>query len=301
MNTFGRKKTKILCVVGPTSSGKTALAISLAKKVGGEVVSVDSRQVYKGLNLGTGKVTKREMQGVPHHMLDVASAKKVFTVSTYVKFARKAIEDVHRRGKIPILCGGTGLYLDAVLGRITIPEVPPNMALRKVLMKKNASQLFSILKKLDARRAQAIDRHNPVRLIRAIEIAKKLGKVPLEIAVDSPYSTLVLGLLVDSKTLHKRIHKRLYARMMAGMLQEARTLHRQGLSWKRMEALGLEYRYMAKYLQGKCTKKEMLIWLEREIIKYAKRQVTWFKRDKAIVWLHQPTDALTLVNKFLYK
>ncbi len=303
-------KQKLIVIVGPTTSGKSDLAITLAKALGGEVVSADSRQVYKGLNIGTGKVTKKEMAGIPHHLLDVASPKRVYTASDYVKAARKAIADIHARGKVAILCGGTGFYIDTLLGRMNIPEVPPNPTLRKKLDRKTVSQLYAQLLKKDPARAKTIDRHNPVRLIRALEIVEKLGKVPLPPMADlrsRPFETVIIGIRFPQALLQRRIHTRLLARMKKGMLREAKRLHNPpaggGLSWKRMEELGLEYRYMARHLQGKITKQEMVEQLESEIVKYSKRQMTWFRRHEDVVWV-EPSEtgkAVLLSNKFLKK
>lgn len=280
------QKPRIIAIVGATSTGKTAFAVALAKRIRGEVVSVDSRQVYRGLNLGTGKATKREMAGVPHHMIDVASPSRVYSADRFVRGARTAIASILKRGNVPILCGGTGFYLDMALGRMTSPNVPPNPKLRASLSKKSATELFLILKKLDPKRARTIDRHNPVRLIRAIEIAKALGHVPPMIDVrNQSWEVLTIGLTLPSEKIAARIKARLAARLKAGMLAEARRLHVGGLSWKRMEELGLEYRYMARHLQGKLSRQEMEDQLLREILRYAKRQRTWFKRHADTHWL----------------
>ncbi len=287
-------KPRIYVVVGPTASGKSAYAVKLAKKVGGEVISADSRQVYRGLDIGSGKITKREMQGVPHHMLDVASPKQVFTAHDFVKKARPILEKILKEGKSAVICGGTGFYIDALLGRISIPDVPPNRELRRGLRAVEAPQLYVILKKLDARRAREIDRHNPVRLIRAIEIATALGKVPLmsdlrgrssPLPANEDCEVLWIGMKTAEIPLREKIHKRLHERMKYGMVAEAKRLHKNGLSFKRMEALGLEYRHLASLLQGKVTKEDMLIALESDIRKYAKRQMTYWRKNKDIVWL----------------
>lgn len=275
---------KVIVIVGPTSSGKTAYSIELAKKIGGEVISADSRQVYKELNSGTGKVTKKEMQGVKHHLLDVVSPKKVFTAHDFVKLGRKAIDDIFARGKTPIICGGTGFYIDALLGRITLPEVPIDRSLRAQLENKSAGELFAALKKLDAERARSIDRHNPVRLVRAIEIAGALGKVPTQPKPSLNLSVEWIGLKPDDEVLKRKIHDRLHDRMKSGMVAEARKLYASGLSYKRMEQLGLEYRYLAHLLQKKISKQEMLAELEREIWQYARRQMTYWRRNKDIKW-----------------
>lgn len=309
------KKKKMLVIVGPTATGKSDLAVFLAKKLGGEVVSADSRQVYKGLDIGTGKVprdptnyklrTKNYFyKGVPHHLLGVVNPKRVFSVSQYKKLGEKILQDIWQQEKLPIICGGTGFYIQALVDGIVLPEVPPNKKLRKQLEKKSATELFTILKKLDPRRAKEIDRKNPRRLIRAIEIAKYSGKVPrLEIQPPSNTDILEIGINMPDKILRNRIEKRLKARIKKGMIAEAVRLNRQGLSWKRMEELGLEYRYLARYLQGKILKKEMITQLAGEIWQYAKRQRTWFKRDKRIRWF-LPTKKERIekiVKRFLKK
>ena len=296
------KKLKILVIVGPTASGKSDLAILLARELNGEVISADSRQIYKGLNIGTGKITQKEMRGIPHHLLDVISPKKQYSVAEYQRDATKAIADIHKRGKLPIICGGTGFYIDALIYNSLLPDVPPNRALRKELEHKTTEELHKILKKIDPVRAGTIDAHNPRRLVRAIEIAHALGKVP-KLAHNSPFTMLMIGLRVPSETLSERIHVRLLKRMKLGMLAEVKTLHEKGVSWKRMEELGLEYRYLSRYLRGTLTKDEMLQALEKEIIHYAKRQRTWWKRNDRIQWIphDKPDAARLLAQKFLIK
>ena len=277
-------KPKILVIVGPTSSGKTELAVHLAKKINGEIISADSRQVYKGLDIGTGKVTKKEMKGVPHHLINVVSPKMTFTVVQYKKLAEKKIANIIKRGKVPIIAGGTGFYIQAVIDDLTLPSAVPNPSLRKKLEKKSASHLFKKLQRLDPRRGKTIDSKNKRRLIRAIEIASALGKVPKLKKKVSPYEILYIGIVTTEKQLKKKINIRLFAQIRAGMIAEAEGLHDKGLTFKRMDELGLEYRYLARFLQKKITKEEMIQKLTAEIWKYAKRQKTWFKRDRRIVW-----------------
>ncbi len=279
----------ILVICGQTATGKSDLAVSLAQALNGEVISADSRQVYKGLDVGAGKITKREMRGVPHHLLDVADPKRArYTVDDFVKDGTKAIDDILSRGKLPIICGGTGFYIDALLGTVDLPNVPPNPTLRKKLSTKSAEALMKEIAKLDPRRAKTLDPHNKVRIIRAIEIAKALGKVP-KLNTSSKraqkYNAVKIGLTIDPAPLRERIHARLIKRMKGGkMLAEAKRLHKEGVSWKRMHAFGLEYRYIALHLQGKITRAEMIEQLEQSIAAYAKRQMQWFKRDKTIEW-----------------
>ena len=290
---------KIIVILGPTASGKSELAVKIAKKFNGEIISADSRQVYKRLDIGTGKITKKKMRGVPHHCIDIVSPRKVFTVADFKKHAEKAIEKIFAKNKIPIIVGGTGLYIQAIVDNIALPEVKPNWKLRKELEKKTTEEMFAILKKLDPERAENIDPKNPRRLIRAIEIAKALGKVPnLEASLPS-WGPLQIGIKLSDKKLKENINKRLIQRLKKGMVAEAKKLHAQGLSWNRMDELGLEYRYLAKFLKGEISKEEMTKKLKSEIWQYAKRQMTWFKRDKRIKWIKNYNDIVKSVKTFL--
>jgi tRNA dimethylallyltransferase len=308
-----KSKPRVIAIVGPTASGKTALGVWLAQKLDGEIISADSRQVYKGLNIGTGKVTKKEMAGVPHHLLDITSPKRQLSADDFVKKGTLALAKILQNKHIPIVVGGTGYYADTLLGRMTLPQVPPNPALRAKLDKKNVQELFVLLKKKDPRRAATIEPHHKRRLVRALEVAEALGKNPSkEVAMGGvppakqPYEVLWLGLNPSPEILQKKIAARLHARMKLGMVHEAKQLHAKGLSYKRMEELGLEYRSLARLLQKKITKEKMMQELERAIVQYAKRQNRWFKRNPTIVWITNPpagqagkTEALKLAKKFL--
>jgi len=287
---------KIIAVVGPTASGKSSLGIYLAQKLGGEIISADSRQVYKGLDIGTGKVTKKEMAGVPHHLLSVASPKKQFTVDNFVRLAERSHSNILQNDRMTIVVGGTGLYADMLLGRMSYPNVPPDNKLREQLERRTAKQLLAQLQRLDPRRAANIEPNHKRRLIRAIEIAKAIGKSPLPQS-EQKYDVLWLGL--NPKKLKKNIRMRLFARIRAGMIAEAKRLHKQGLSYKRMAELGLEYHYLALLLQNKITKQEFEVQLERAIGQYTKRQMRWFKRNKDVRWVSGKAEALQLSKKFL--
>lgn len=298
------KKGKAIIILGPTATGKTALSVELARKFGGEIVSADSRQVYKGLDLGTGKVTQAEMRGIPHHLLDVANPKKAFSVAEYAKLATTAIDGILARGKTPIIVGGTGFYIDSVAKGIILPDVPPNPKLRAKLAQKTAAQLLAQLKKLDPERAATIEQQNPVRLVRAIEIATAIGKVPKLPKSAPQYEFLKIGLDIEDEKLKERIALRLDERLKAGMLNEAALLHTKGLSWARMRELGLEYRHMAEHLAKKTPAERFQSELAADIWQYVKRQRTWFRRDMSIIWLDptkKPTleKASALVKKFL--
>lgn len=280
----------VIAIVGPTAIGKSGFAVSIAKKIDGEIISADSRQVYKGMDIGTGKITKKEMRGVPHHMLDIANPKNRINVSQYVKLASKIIKDIHKRNKIPIVCGGTGFYIHELLFPSNLPEVPANKKLRTKLSKLSVEKLFLMLKKKDLRRAKEIDPKNKVRLIRALEIVDALGKVPKRKPLSSPYDVLTIELDAPIDFIKKKIHLRLQKRIKLGLINEGRKLLKTGLTHKEMQSFGLEYKWLSLFLQNKparlnsishsggITKKEFEMGLENEIVQYARRQKTWFKK-----------------------
>jgi len=286
-------KRKIIVILGPTASGKSALAVKMAKKINGEIISADSRQVYKGLDIGAGKITKKEMGGIPHYCLDIVSPKKIFTVVDFKKCADKAIEEIFAKNKTPIIVGGTGLYIQAIVDNIVLPEVKPNWKLRKELEKKTTEEMFKMLKKLDPERAKNIDAKNPRRLIRAIEIAKALGKIP-NLAVKPPsWEFLQIGLKLPDEILKKNIEKRIKKMLKGGLVAEMKKLRKSGLSWKRIYELGFEYKYPALFLRREISKDEMLSKMLIENRQYAKRQMTWFKRDKRIKWINFSSFSLS--------
>ncbi len=294
-------KPKIIVVLGPTATGKSDIAVAIAKKFNGEIVSADSRQVFCGMDLGSGKITRKEMAGIPHYLLDVANPKTIFSVVKYKELAEKAIEKIIMKGKTPIICGGTGFYIDSIVKNISLPEVKLNKKLRNRLEKYSAEKLFEILKKLSPNRAKNIDKNNKVRLIRAIEIAKTIGEVPQIVEKPNKYDFIFIGLDTDNDVLKERIEKRLLKRIKLGMIEEIAKLHKLGVSWKRLESFGLEYRQTALYLQGEITKEEMVEKLKSEIWHFVKRQRTWFKRNKKINWFEpkQLSRIVKAVNNFI--
>lgn len=263
---------KIIVILGQTATGKSNLAVKIAKRIEGEIISADSRQVYKGLDIGTSKISKKDMKGVPHYLLNVTTPKDKFSVSRYKELAENKIKEILARNKAPIICGGTGFYIDAMTKGLIFPEVLPNAKLRKKLTKKSAIALFLVLKKLDPRRAKNIDIKNKVRLIRAIEIAKALGKVPKIAEATPPYKFIKIGLYLSPDKLKKKIEKRVKKMFKDGLLNEIKKLKKSGVSNKRLKEFGFEY---FKPTQEKVVK---------QTLKYAKRQMTWFKRDKEIKW-----------------
>jgi tRNA dimethylallyltransferase len=291
---------KLLVILGATAVGKSALAVELARAYNGEVISADSRQVYRGADIGTGKITAAEMRGVRHHLLDVVSPTQHYSVEEWRKAALGAIDDITEREKLPIVCGGTGFYIQALVDNVSFPEVPPNKEFRNKLEGKSASELFGALKAKDERRAREIDAHNPRRLIRALEIADALGKVP-EQKSEPLFDTLQIGIQLSREILREKISLRLEKRLNDGMIEEAKTLHANGLSFERMDELGLEYRYLALFLKGELSYDEMKTKLATEIYRYAKRQETWFKRDKRIVWFspEEREEIFDAVENFL--
>jgi tRNA dimethylallyltransferase len=280
---------KIYVILGQTATGKSALAVKIAKKIGGEIISADSRQVYKNLNIGTGKITKKEMGGVPHHLLDVAIPKKKFTVAEYKKLAEAKIKEIIDKGKTPIICGGTGFYIDTVTKGTIFPEVPPNLKLRKKLVPLSAIALFSTLKRLDPTRAKNIternEQNNKVRLIRAIEIAKALGKVPQITEAMPPYKFIKIGLYLPIDKLKKKVEIRVKKMFEDNLLKEIAGLKKKGVSNKRLKEFGFEY--------FEPTLEKVI----KETLKYAKRQMTWFKRDKEIKWFDASKNYRDIIKK----
>jgi len=293
-----QNRIKLIVIVGPTASGKSELAVKLAKKLGGEIISADSRQIYKGLNIGTGKVPGRWVKNVsskerplvnwnflykdvPHYCIDFVDPKKTYTAAEFKKCAEGAIADITAHGKMPIIAGGTGFWIDAAVYDLNIPKAPPNPKLRKTLEKKDLKELLKILKKLDPRRAKNIEQKNPRRLIRAIEVAKALGKVP-PVKKHFPYQVSWIGLKPND--LKKRITARVKTMLKKGLARETEKLLEKGVSKNRVREFGFEYRLSLDFLEKKLGRQQFLENLVRESLQYARRQMTWFKRNKKILW-----------------
>ncbi|EKE19750.1 MAG: tRNA delta(2)-isopentenylpyrophosphate transferase (IPP transferase) [uncultured bacterium] len=314
------KPLKIIIIYGPTASGKSDVAIRLAKKFDGEIISADSRQIFKGLDIGAGKVEKDEpgfisrffhkskeneffSEGIRHHLIDVAEPMEDYNVSHFKKDAERIIEEISNRGKIPIICGGTNFWIDSIVHDSQIPEVAPNPQLRKELEEKTTEELFAQLEKMDSQRAENIDAKNKVRLVRAIEITTKLGSVPeLEFTTLNPnYDFLQIGIKTEREKINAKIKKRLDQRFEDGMIIEVEELHENEVSFEWMERIGLEYRWISRYLQKKVEFEEMKEKLYFDIIHFAKRQMTWLKRNKEIIWLQDYSQIKKEVKKFLKK
>jgi tRNA dimethylallyltransferase len=276
----------LIVILGTNASGKSDLGMRLAKQFGGEVVSADSRQVYRGLNLGSGKITPAQAALVKHHLIDVAEVSEYYSLAQYQQAAYRAIDAISDAGKPPFLVGGTGLYISAIIEGYELTDVPPNDPLRAELESLPLAQLVARLEKTDPEAAGRIDKRNPRRLIRAIEIAAA-GYSDSAARRKSPrYRCLQLGLTWPRENLEERIAKRLRERLAQGMIDEVAGLRSRGVSDLRLDKLGLEYRYIAKYLRGELrTVDELVAQLEIAIRQFAKGQLTWFKRDRRIIWL----------------
>lgn len=298
------KPIPLVVVLGPTSSGKSAMAIRLAKKFNGEIVSADSRQVYKGLDIGTGKVTKKEQRTVRHHLLDVAKPGSRFTVAQYKALADTAIEDIWKRGKLPFLVGGSALYAKAVVEGYGVPLVKPNWELRKELESQSLANLLKLLKKFDPKSYARIDKKNPRRVIRALEIVYETGKPIPPLSKTDSYDTLLIGIDCSREELYRRIDKRVDGRMKKGMIREVERLIEQGISKKWLTSLGLEYRHISHFLEEirrlkvrgnrlevKNSRIEMLKKLKFGIHDFARRQMTWYRKMPSVYWVKSRCEA----------
>ncbi len=277
-------KPKVIAIVGPTASGKTSLSIKIATQFSGEVISADSRQVYQGLDIGSGKVTKDEMQGIPHHLLDIVNLDAVYSGADFVRDANVAIADIVARGKVPIITGGTFFYISLLQGKMQPAPVLPNPKLRESLDLLTTEALYERVQEADPRRARTIDQQNRRRLIRTLEIIDVLGVVPEPAPVESLYDWLSIGIDIPQSELHQNIHTRLHQRLEHGMVEEVNGLLAAGVAPERLLNLGLEYRYLTLYLQGEISYEEMVREIEFKSRQFAKRQLTWLKRDPIIAW-----------------
>lgn len=283
-------KPKLIVILGPTACGKSGLGVALAKQYNGEIVSADSRQVYRGLDLGTGKITPAEMEGVPHHLLDVAGPREQYSVARFQQEAYAAIGGILERGKVPFLVGGTGLYVRAVSEGYVFHAAPPDPALRAELETKSTQELRELL----TRAGVELDEdcfHNRPRLVRLIEKLQNGEDPHAEAQRDPRYDVLTLGVSYPRETVCERIDARLEARLNAGMVEEVQGLRENGVTDEFLEGLGLEYRYILHYLTGELPTREALTGeLGRAIKRFAKRQVSWFKKDREVHWLNMEAD-----------
>lgn len=290
---------KLIVIEGTNASGKSSLGIALASRFGGEIVSADSRQVYERLDLGSGKVTVEEMQGVPHHLLDVRKPGEFFSMADFQRLAYEAINGIITRGNVPFLVGGTGLYVDAVADGYELSDRAPDHSLRAHLETFETSALYEMLKeKLPDTDVDPRNRHRVMRTLErlAADDYRPTGKSPR-------YTLLKLGVTWPREILKQRIDERLEKRLNEGMVDEVKALLNEGISEEFLTKLGLEYKYLTWYLTGKITYDQMVEELGNAIKKFAKRQMTWFRKDPRINWLDMSKDpikeASDLIESFL--
>ncbi len=291
---------RMVAVVGTNASGKSSLGVRLAQRFGGEIVSADSRQVFRGLDLGSGKISPEETRGVPHHLLDVCEPNDFFSMADFQNLAYRAIDSILARGRVPFLVGGTGLYVASVTEGYQLSDRVPNLAYREELETKTTPELYEML--ASAVPGVEIDRNNRNRVMRALEKLES-GDTQMP-SREAKYRVLKLGVSWDRETLKKRIDERLERRMNEGMVDEVRTLIKNGASHEFLMKLGLEYRFLTRYLDGEfASEQEMTEALSAAIKKFAKRQMTWFRRDPDIHWLDMTGDAYgqacALIEDFL--
>ena len=303
-------KQRLVAIVGPTASGKSELAVSIARRYKGEIISADSVQVYKGLNIGSAKVNgewqvtnpnnkKFIYKNIPHYCIDFVNPKKRFTVAEYKTCADSAIVHITKRKKLPILVGGTGFYIQAVVDGIILPEVLPNKNLRKELAKKSLDELSADLGRLDPVRAKMIDVKNSRRLIRAIEIVTATKKSITPLKRKSRYNTLLIGIRPSDDVLRKNIERRARVQIATGLLREVRELRSQKIPRKRIQELGFEYRLALQCVEGIISDEKLTELLITANWQYAKRQMTWFKRDRRIHWVRSAEEAFVWMDNFL--
>lgn len=305
---------KVIAVVGPTASGKTELAIKLAERYNGEIISADSMQIYKGMNIATAKPTKEEKNGITHHLIDFLDLDEEFSVSEYTKLASKITDDVLSRGKTPLLCGGTGLYIRSFIENLQMFDESVDPKLREELnnryKKEGGEKLINELANFDPETAAQLHPSNSKRIIRALELYLKTGltmseQIKKSKEIPSPYNWIVIGLCyVDRTKLYERINLRVDNMIEAGLIDEARDFYSKPKGKTAVAAIG--YKELLPYFEGKCSLEESIETLKRATRRYAKRQITWFRRDKYINWIEADMvdnvfeTAIEMTDKFIF-
>lgn len=307
-----RALPRVLCIVGPTSSGKTDLGIALAKKFHGEIINADARQVYKWFSLGTGKPLDGKwcvrdgkrvfmVRGVPHHLMDVLMPKKVFTVAEWRKRAMKTAREIIERGHVPIVVGGTGLYVQSLVDNYHIPSVPPQMAYREAMEAKTLEELLALLHQVDPTASQVVDVKNRRRVLRALEVVTYTGKsFSSQRSKEKPEADfLMIGVNRPREELYARINQQVDRMVENGWAKEIRSLHERGIGWDAPAMTAIGYRELAAFVRGECTLEEAVEKTKIATRHYAKRQMTWFKRDTRIHWVEKTEDAVALVKEWV--
>lgn len=286
-------KPPLVILTGPTAVGKTQLSIKLAKAIGGEIISADSMQVYKGMDIGSAKISIEEMQGVKHHLIDILEPSQDFNVVLFQKLCKEAMTDIYSRGKIPIIAGGTGFYIQAVLYDIDFTEneeSPYRQELESLLQEKGTGYLHEMLEKVDPESAEAIHENNVKRVIRALEFYQLTGtKISthneVEKEKESPYESYYFVLNDERQKLYERIDKRVDLMMENGLLEEVKRLKEQGCHKRQVSMQGLGYKELLQYLEGEISLDEAVYIIKRDTRHFAKRQLTWFRREKEVIWI----------------
>lgn len=301
------EKSKVIVICGPTASGKTALSIELAKRINGEVVSADSMQIYKDMDIGSAKVTKEEMQGIKHYLVDCVSPDERYSVANYKLDAKKAIEEILKKGKTPIVVGGTGLYIDALIYEIEYQYIKINESYRKELESIKQNQGLEVLYeravKIDPEAMKKISQNDSKRIMRVLEIYEATGKNKTEQEAESrlkeiPYNYKVFAITMDREKLYERINKRVDIMIENGLIEEVKELLKKYKEFPTaMQALG--YKEVKEYLDGKLTKQEMIDKIKQESRRYAKRQLTWFRKNKQTIWINGLNDMQKNINIIL--
>ncbi len=294
-------KKPLIILTGPTAVGKTALSIKLAKAIQGEIISADSMQVYRGMDIGSAKVTTEEMDGVPHYLIDVLDPDEEFNVVVFQKLAREAMEKIYANGHIPIIAGGTGFYIQAILNEIAFTETETDDSYRKQLEQQaqeyGAQWLHDQLKEVDPQAAVDIHPNNVKRVIRALEFYKETGtKISehneAERQKQSPYNFAYFVLNMDRQKLYERIELRIDQMLEQGLIEEVRQLQEKGCHAGMVSMQGLGYKEILAYLQGECTLEEAIYILKRDTRHFAKRQLTWFRREREVCWIEKEAYGL---------
>ena len=294
MNT---ERRPLVILTGPTAVGKSELSVLLAERIGGEIISADSMQVYRGMDIGSAKITKEQMRGIPHHLLDILEPSEEFNVVLFQQKAKQAMQEIYERGHIPILVGGTGFYIQAVLYDIDFTENDEDTSYRTKLEKYAGEHgnkaLYEKLREVDPEACESIHENNVKRVIRALEFHEKTGQKisehnETERNKQSPYNFAYFVLNDDREKIYQNIDKRVDEMLRQGLEQEVLTLFQKGYTQKMVSMQGLGYKEMLSYLQGECSLEEAVYIIKRDTRHFAKRQLTWFRRERDVIWIDKP-------------